>query len=430
LQVSIAQSELPDRLAKRRTASNMHRSIAVLFSAPAILATAAFLVGKGLLRRTARPIVAEPTDLRQIDQAVVVLKAEDEAAALTAAKQVLEFQQANPDLFYYTRTRIYLAPYANADGTIDANKRRMTFFDEFDNYLVYFAALVTAVPRRPAVLRLARGMLKYAQTSDGKDHRGHITWTERQGMRVNVESRKPLYPADGGSKTPTADVVMADQHVAAIKTTDRAEVIAAIGARLAYERQHPDRFYFTRARVFTAAYPRDRAKEKLMVFYESDDRDKYRESFSKAEATDAGYGTLMAEVSRYVLDDPETRVTTWTELQELRVQYESREPLYPYPDKGTEHPSLQSPQQPGGNAGAQWPGATADRAPSASRVMTNLMVKAPVALVKQATMAVENVVAALQTQDPRVFAESMKLGLRRTAGALRQATPDQPHSAD
>jgi hypothetical protein len=379
----------------------------------------AVLIGKGMLSRTARPITAEPTDLRQIDQGVVVLKAEDEAAALAAAKKVLELQQAHPDLFYYTRTRIYLAPYTSADGIVDASKRLMTFFDEFDNYLVYFAALLTAVPRRPAVLRLARGWLKYAQASDGKDHRGHITWTERKDMRVNVASRKPLFPAGGGGKTPTADVVMADQNVVAIRTTDRADVIAAIGARLAYESQHPGQFYFTRARVFTAPYPRDRAKEKLMVFYESDDHDKYRESFSDAKAKDAGYRTLTERVSRYVLNDPETRVTTWTELQDLRVQYEFREPLYPYRDESPTQP-------PGGRADAPRPALKADRAPSAGRVMANLVGKVPAALAAQVALGVENTVAALRTQDPRVLAESINLGVRRTISAAVRAARDQP----
>ena len=377
----IANSAPPDQLAKRSGSSNMRRSIAVLVGAPAFLVMGAVIIVKGLLSRTARPITAGPTDLRQIDQGVIVFKAEDEAAIQAAAKQVLEFQQVHPEHFYYTRTRVYLAPYTNADGNIDASKRLLTFFDEFDNYLVYFASLLTAGPRRPAVLRLARRMLKYAQPSDARDHRGHITWTERQDMRFNVESRKPLYPAGGGGKSPTADVVIADQNVLAIRITDRADAITAIKARLAYESQHPDRFYFNRVRVFTAAHPRDRTKEKLMVFYESDDRDKYRESFSNAKATDAGYRTLTENASRYVLDDPETRVTTWTELQELRVQYASREPLYPYPGDGAAHPPVQSPQQPGGNAGAQGP---------ASKI--------------------ENIVAALQTQNPRVFAQSVKLG--------------------
>ena len=377
--MSIAKSELPDQLAKRSGKSNMPRSVAVLVSAPAFLAMGVVIIFKGLLSRTARPITAKPTDLRQVDQAVMVFKTEDEAAAVAAAKQVLESQQAHPDLFYYTRTRIYLAPYIKADGTIDASKRFMTFFDEFDNYLMYFAALLTAALRRPAVLRLARGFLNHAQKSDEKHHLGHITWTERQDMRVTVASRKPLFPAGGGDKTPTADVIIADQVVVAIRITDRADALAAVKARLAYESQHPEQFYFNRARVFTAAYPRDRTKEKLMVFYESDDRDKYRESFSNAKATDAGYRTLTEKVSRYVLDDPETRGTTWTELQELRVQYASREPLYPYPGEGAARPPVQSPQQPGGNAGARGP---------ASKI--------------------ENIVAALQTQDPRVFAESIK----------------------
>ena len=381
--MSIAKSELPDRLAKPSGKSNMPRSVAVLVSAPAFLAMGVVIIGKGLLSRTARPITAKPTDLRQVDQAVMVLKTEKEAAAVAAAKQVLEAQQAHPNLFYYTRTRIYLAPYIKADGTIDASKQFMTFFDEFDNYLMYFAALLTAALRRPAVLRLAREFLNHAQKSDEQHQLGHITWTERQDMRITVASRKPLFPAGGGDKTPTADVIIADQVVVAIRITDRADAVAAIKARLAYESQHPDRFYFNRARVFTAAHPQDRAKEKLMVFYESDDRDKYRESFSNAKAIDAGYRTLTEKVSCYVLDDPETRVTTWTELQELRVQYASREPLYPYPGEGAAPPPVQSPQQPGSNASAQ-----------------------------RRASKIENIVAALQTQDPRVFIESMKPGVR------------------
>jgi hypothetical protein len=348
----------------------MRRSVALFLSAPVVLAIGAVIVGKGLLSRTARPITADRTDLRQIDQGVVVFKAEQEAAVLAATKQALEFQQASPDIFYYTRTRLYLAPYANADGTIDASKQLLTFFDEFDNYPVYFAALLTAIPRRPVVLRLGRGMLKYAQPSDGRDHRSHITWTERQDLRVNVESRKALYPAGGGSKAPTADVVMANQDVMAIRTADRADVIAAIRAKLAYESEHPDQFYFTRARVFTAAYSGDHAREKLMVFHESDDRDKWRESFSNAAATDGRYRSLREQVRRHVLLDPETRVTTWTERQELRVQYESREPLYPYPGEGSR--------------------------------------QVPLTLAKQAIMLVQNAVAALQTQDSKVIAESMR----------------------
>ena len=87
--MSIANSELPDRLTKRSAASNMPRSVAVLVSAPAILAMGVFLIGKGVLRRGAQPITAKPTDLRQIDQAVVVFKVEEEAAVLAATQRPL-----------------------------------------------------------------------------------------------------------------------------------------------------------------------------------------------------------------------------------------------------------------------------------------------------------------------------------------------------
>jgi hypothetical protein len=181
--MSITKSELPDRLAKQSGKSNMPRYVGVLFSAPTFLAMGVVIIIKGLLSRTARPITAKPTDLRQVDQAVMVFKTEDEAAAVAAARLVLEFQQAHPDLFYYTRTRIYLAPYTRADGTIDASKRFMTFFDELDNYLMYFAALLTAALRRPAVLRLARGFLNHAQAATGRPALGPGIFESRAEIR-------------------------------------------------------------------------------------------------------------------------------------------------------------------------------------------------------------------------------------------------------
>jgi hypothetical protein len=424
--MAIAKTGPPDRTAKRTREINMRRSATVLLSAPAILAMSVALVGRRALQWTTGPITAEPTDLRQIDQAVMVIKAEDEAAALAAAKRTLDFQQANPDVFYYTRTRIYVAPYVNANGTTDLGKLLLTFFDEFDNYPVYFASLLTAVARRPAVLRLGRGFLRYAQPFDPRDHRGHITWTERQDMRVNVESRKPLYPSCGGGKAPTEDVIKADQNVAAIRTVDKAEAVAAIGARLAYARENPNRFYFTRARVFTAPYPRDRTKEMLMVFYESDDHDAYRESFSNAADTDAKYQALTEKVNSYVLDDPETRVTTWTEQQELRVRFESREPLYPSRDEGTAHVPPLSSQQRAAKLDALRSALKVDGRTTARNLLNNLVGKVPRALAAQVALGVENVVAALQTQDSNVLAGSVNLGIRRTTSAVIDATLELP----
>jgi hypothetical protein len=404
----------------------MRRSTTVLLSAPAIVAVSAALVGRRALRGTTGPITAEPTDLRQIDQAFMVIKAEDEAAALAAAKRTLDFQQANPNVFYYTRTRIYVARYVNADGTIDLGKMLLTFFDEFDNYPVYFASLLTAPARRSAALRLGWGFLRYAQRSDPRNHLGHITWTERHDMRVNVESRKPLYPGGGGCKTPTGDVIKADQNVAAIRKVDRADAFAAIGARLAYEREHPEQFYYARARVFTAPYPRDRTKEMLMVFYESDDHDAYRESFSKAADADAKYQALTEKAKSYVLNDRETRCTTWTELQELRVQYESREPLYPSRGEGDAHVPVLSSDQCAAKLDALRSALKIDGRTTARHVLDNLVGKVPRALAAQVALGVENVVAALQTQDSKVLAESVNLGIRRTTSAVIDAALELP----
>jgi len=428
--MSIAKSWPRDQPAERRREVNMRKTAAALLSAPAVVAIGAALVAKRALKWTAGPITATPTDLRQIDQAVMVIKAEDEAAALAAAKKTLAFQQASPDVFYYTRTRIYMAPYVNADGTLDPAKALLTFFDEFDNYPVYFASLLTAAVTRPAVLRLGREFLRHAQQSDSRDHRGHITWTERPEMRVIVESRKPLYPGRGSSRTPTEAVIKADQNVALVRTGDKVDAIAAVGARLAYERANSDQFYFTRARVFTAPYPSDRTKARLMVFYESDDHDAYRESFSKAANTDAKYQALTEEVSSYVLDDSETRVTTWTEQQELRVQYESREPLYPSSDERTDGGNVRAPvpssQRRAAKLDALKSNLKNDRRTTAHTLLINLVSKVPPALAAQVGSGVENVVAALQTQDSRVLLESVSLGIRRTIDGLVDAALELP----
>ena len=400
----------------------MGRGAAIALSAPALIGLAVTFLGTRVLTRTSRPITASPTDLRQIDQAFMVAKAEERQEVLAAASAVLEFQQAHPDAFYYTRTRIYTAPYANTDGTTDPAKLLLTFFDEFDNYLVYFAALLTAVAKQPGIVRYQRGLLKYSQSADAADKRGHITWTERQELRVTVESRKPLYPAGGIAKEPTDDVIIADERIAAIKKVDRADALAAVGARLAHESSHPDQFYFARVRVFTAPYPGDRAKELLMVLYEADDHDKYHESFAATAEADADYRALVEKVGSYVLDDPQTRTITWTELQDMRVQYESREPLYPsHGDGGATQAPGPSAQDTPAKANALKAAPKSDRPNAARRLTTNLIARAPSALAGQVALGVQNVGAALQTRDRKVFVESVKLGARRTGSAVIDA---------
>jgi hypothetical protein len=247
---------------------------------------------------------------------------------------------------------------------------------------------------------LGFGFLRHGLRSDPRGHRAHVTWSERQDMRVNVESRQPLYPACRNGKTPTDDVIVGDQHVSVVRASDAADALAAVEARLTYEREHPDQFYFTRARVFTTPHAHDRGKELLMVLYEADDDVKYLESFTKAAATDADYQTAIAEVDRFVLDDPETRVTTWTELQELRVQYESREPLYPAPD-AEQTPGQRDVLDRGRGNGAR------------SREGKPIS-----ALVENAALGIENVLAALQTRDPALVSESVTRGVQRMKNAV------------
>jgi len=175
-------------------------------------------------------------------------------------------------------------------------------------------------------------------------------------------------------------------------------------------------------RVFTAPYPGDRAKELLMVLYEADDHDKYHESFAATAEADADYRALVEKVGSYVLDDPQTRTITWTELQDMRVQYESREPLYPsHGDGGATQAPGPSAQDTPAKANALKAAPKSDRPNAARRLTTNLIARAPSALAGQVALGVQNVGAALQTRDRKVFVESVKLGARRTGSAVIDA---------
>jgi hypothetical protein len=170
----------------------------------------------------------------------------------------------------------------------------------------------------------------------------------------------------------------------------------------------------------------------LMVFYESDDHDAYLKSFSSAKAADAKYRALTETANAFALEDPRTRITTWTEQQELRVRYESREPLYPTSDERTgrnnAHGFLPSSQPRAERLDALRSSLKADWQSTARQVLTNLVIKVPPALATQVGLGLENVVAALQTQDSNVVAASVDLGVRRTIGAVVDATLDPPRT--
>jgi hypothetical protein len=382
--------------------------------------TASFILLKvaGLLVRALRspgaPITAKPTDLRQIDQAIVAFGTADEPDMLAAAKAVLAFQQAHPEALYYTRTRIYLAPYLDDDGAVDSSKRLVTFFDEFDNYPTYFASLLFGMIRKPALLPLQLGMFRHARILDARTKLAHTTWTEREELRVEVKSRAPLYPRGGGEDAG----VVAYQRIRVVATANLAETLTALRGQLAYEEENAGRFFFSRARAFTAPYPGDREKTMVMVFYETGEPGAYSRSFSDAAAADPAYRALVEQVDRHVLDDVRTGVTTWTEQEDLRVRYEFREPLYPSPgeEQGTE-PPLFSPGQPATARETSSASVGGDRRTITPRLFADLAVNVPAALGPQIVRAADNLAAALQTQDQEAIARSIKLGFRRIAGA-------------
>ena len=67
-----------------------------------------------------------------------------------------------------------------------------------------------------------------------------------------------------------------------------------------------------------------------------------------------------------------------------------------------------------------------DRRTTAHTLLINLVSKVPPALAAQVGSGVENVVAALQTQDSRVLLESVSLGIRRMIDGLVDAALELP----
>ena len=104
---------------------------------------------------------------------------------MPAFRVALDFQQTHPEIFYYTRTRLFFR-----DDPTNPNHEIVTFFDEYDNRDTYMQALTNG-SSHPEIRARAAGFLKYVVKAPS----GHIVWTELQELRVEFEFREPLWPA-------------------------------------------------------------------------------------------------------------------------------------------------------------------------------------------------------------------------------------------
>ena len=130
-------------------------------------------------------ITATPTADTQIDEGSFIIRKTDHDAIVPAFRVALDFQQTHPEIFYYTRTRLFFR-----DDPTNPNHEIVTFFDEYDNRDTYMQALTNG-SSHPEIRARAAGFLKYVVKAPS----GHSVWTELQELRVEFKFREPLWPA-------------------------------------------------------------------------------------------------------------------------------------------------------------------------------------------------------------------------------------------
>lgn len=106
--------------------------------------------------------------------------------AMALFSKVLKFQHSRPDLYYYTRTRVFFR-----EDPADPEHEIWMFMDEYDNREVYFKSLMDAASNDP---ESASNMAAWKALLGPPAPEGHIVWTKAQELRVQYDFREPLYP--------------------------------------------------------------------------------------------------------------------------------------------------------------------------------------------------------------------------------------------
>jgi len=137
------------------------------------------------------PIRATPTDKCQIDSQQFAIRKQDHEKAITLFERILKYQHAHPELYYYTRTRVFFR-----EDPTNPDHEIWMFIDEYDNRAVYWQSLMDAAAKDA---ESAANMTAWKALIVPPPPTGHVVWTEIQELRVHFEFREPLYPVAGAS---------------------------------------------------------------------------------------------------------------------------------------------------------------------------------------------------------------------------------------
>jgi hypothetical protein len=283
------------------------------------------------------PLTAQPTEQTQIDQQYFTIRAADHNKAVAIFSEILAYQQAHPEIYYYTRSRSYFRPDPD-----NPEHETFMFIDEFDNRDVYWKSLMDAMANDSSS---AANNAAFAALVVPPAPTGHIEWTELKDLRIQYGFREPLWPGspnprygdpnasvydkpdDTITATPTPQT-QCDTQQFRIRKTDHDQALAAAKAVIDYERAHPELLYFTRTRSFFRDDPDNPELEIWMFIDEYDNRDAYWKSLMDAIGKPEGLAIQKAFVA-FMTDEKSSGHQTWTEIKEFRVQYVEREPLWP-----------------------------------------------------------------------------------------------------
>ena len=285
------------------------------------------------------PITAEPTEQTQIDQQYFTIRAADHDKAVAIFSEILAYQMAHPEIYYYTRSRSYFRPDPD-----NPEHETFMFIDEFDNRDVYWQSLMDAMANDASS---AANNAAFAALVVPPAPTGHIEWTELKDLRIQYGFREPLWPgssdprygdpnasvydkpADALTATPTPQTQI-DTGQFRIRKADHDQALAAAKAVIDYERAHPELLYFTRTRSFFRDDPDNPELEIWMFIDEYDNRDAYWHALTDAASSGNPEGVAVQKAFvAFMTDGQPSGHQTWTEIKEFRVQYPEREPLWP-----------------------------------------------------------------------------------------------------
>jgi hypothetical protein len=122
--------------------------------------------------------------MTQTDSMKFRILKKDHEKALQAFPKILQYQQAHPEIYYYTRSRSYFM-----DAEDNPDYEIWMFIDEYDNREKYWDSLQNAMKNDPASAENYRNFLTLmipgsATESGSAAGLRHEVWTEMEELRV------------------------------------------------------------------------------------------------------------------------------------------------------------------------------------------------------------------------------------------------------